>query len=59
MGERVSAAKPDNKTAPARVIENSTKNFPIRPLANETGAYTATRVSVIATIAKLISRIPL
>ena len=59
MGERVSATKPDTTTAPARASANSVNRRPVRPGAKASGAYTATSVMVIATIAKPTSRAPL
>ena len=59
MGESVSATKPDTTTAPARASANSTNRRPVRPGVKASGAYTATRVSVMAMMAKPISRAPL
>ena len=51
--------KPDTSTAPASVSANSMNSRPVRPVANASGANTEVSVSVIATIAKPISRAPL
>ena len=59
MGESVRATKPDTTTAPASASANSTNRRPVRPGVNASGAYTATSVSVMATMAKPISRAPL
>lgn len=58
IGESVSAVNPDTSTAPASVSANSMKSFPVRPVMNAIGAYTAASVRVIATTAKPISRDP-
>ncbi len=58
MGVRVRATKPDTSTAAAKVSANSMNNRPVRPVAKASGAYTATRVSVMAITAKAISRTP-
>ena len=50
--------KPDTSTAPASASANSMNSRPVRPVANASGAYTVTRVRVIATTAKPISRDP-
>ena len=59
IGVSVSATKPDTTTAPASVSANSPNNRPVRPGVKASGANTAANVSVIATTAKLISRMPL
>ena len=59
MGDSVSATKPDTTTAPARASANSTNSRPVRPGVKASGAYTATSVSVMATMAKPISLAPL
>ena len=58
MGVSVRATKPDTTTAPASASANSTNKRPVRPGVKASGAYTATRVSVMATMAKPISRAP-
>ena len=58
IGVRVSATKPDTSTAPASASANSMNRRPVRPVANASGAYTVTRVMVMATTAKPISREP-
>jgi hypothetical protein len=58
MGESVSAVNPDTITAPASVSANSMKSFPVRPVMNAIGAYTAASVRVIETTANPISREP-
>ena len=58
MGESVSATKPDTTTAPANASANSTNSRPVRPGVKASGAYTAASVSVMATMAKPISRAP-
>ena len=59
MGESVSATRPETTTAPARASANSVNSRPVRPGAKASGAYTATSVMVIATMAKPTSREPL
>ena len=59
MGESVKATKPDTTTAPASAKANSVKSRPVRPGAKARGAYTATKVMVIATMANPTSRAPL
>ncbi|MDT4852306.1 hypothetical protein FQZ97_865310 [compost metagenome] len=58
MGESVSATKPETTTAPASASANSANRRPVRPGVKASGAYTAASVSVIATMAKPISRAP-
>ncbi len=58
MGESVSATSPETITAPARARANSVKSRPVRPGVKASGAYTATSVMVMATIAKPTSREP-
>ena len=58
MGDSVSATKPDTTTAPASASANSTNSRPVRPGVKASGAYTAANVSVMATMAKPISRAP-
>ena len=59
MGVSVSAIKPEIKTAPASASANSTNNRPVRPGVKARGAYTAAKVSDMATMANPISRAPL
>ncbi len=59
MGVSVSATKPETSTAPASASANSMNSRPVRPGVNASGAYTATSVRVMVTIAKPISRAPL
>ena len=59
IGVSVSATKPEISTAPASVSANSVNSLPVRPGVNATGANTATRVRVMATMAKPISLLPL
>ncbi|MCY1529078.1 hypothetical protein D9M68_642060 [compost metagenome] len=59
MGESVSATKPETTTAPASASANSANRRPVRPGVKAKGAYTAAKVSVMATMAKPISRAPL
>ena len=59
MGDNVSATNPDTSTAPASASANSTNRRPVRPGVKASGAYTATNVRVMATMAKPISRAPL
>jgi flagellar basal body rod protein FlgG len=55
MGDSVSATKPETTTAPASASANSANRRPVRPGVKASGAYTAARVSVMATTAKPIS----
>ena len=59
MGDNVSATRPETTTAPASASANSVKRRPVRPGAKANGAYTATRVIVMAMMAKPTSRAPL
>ena len=59
MGVSVKATKPDTTTAPASAKANSTNSRPVLPGVKASGAYTATKVAVIVTTAKPISRAPL
>ena len=59
MGERVSATKPETRTAPASARANSLNSLPVRPGVKASGANTAVRVRVMATTANPISRTPL
>jgi hypothetical protein len=56
IGESVSATTPDTITAPASVNANSRNSAPVNPPWMPTGAYTAARVIVIATIGPTSSR---
>ena len=58
MGVNVKATKPETMTEPANAKANSVKSFPVRPGVKAKGAYTAAKVSVIATTAKPTSRAP-
>ena len=59
IGVNVKATTPETTTAPASARANSTKRRPVRPGVKANGAYTATKVAVIVTTAKPISRAPL
>ena len=59
MGVSVSARNPDTSTEPASASANSTNSRPVRPGVKANGAYTATRVKVMAITAKLTSLAPL
>ena len=58
IGERVKATTPDTKTEPAKAKANSVNKRPVRPGVKANGAYTATKVRVMATIAKPTSLEP-
>ena len=59
MGVSDKATTPEMSTAPAKASANSANKRPVRPGVKAKGANTATKVSVIATTAKPISREPL
>ena len=58
IGVSVSDTKPDTSTAIATVNANSVNSLPVLPVANTSGTNTAASVTVIATTAKAISRLP-
>src|SRR6218665_1244952 len=58
IGDRLSATKPDTTTAPASASANSANSRPVRPGVKASGAYTATSVRAMATMAKPIARAP-
>ena len=59
MGESDKATTPDTMTEPAKAKANSANKRPVRPGVKAKGANTATKVRVMATTAKPISRTPL
>ena len=59
IGDSVSATMPEITTAPASASANSVNRRPVRPGEKASGAYTATSVMVMATMAKPTSRAPL
>ena len=59
IGVMVTAIRPESTTEPAKVTANSRNNAPVRPPVKASGANTAAKVMVIATMAEKISRMPL